>query len=73
MKPRATCRASLTACCALLLVLVGGFPWAYTPWLLGERPGSEGAGMFGTLIFIMVGVPGLALTVIAFIARKMTD
>ena len=44
-------------------------------WLLPflVSGGSEGGGMFGALIFIMVGVPGLALTLIAFVARKLSD
>lgn len=47
----------------LLMLAVGGFPWIYTSYLIGGRPGNEGAGMAGTLIFIFVGLPGLAITI----------
>lgn len=53
---------------ALLMLLVGGFPWAYTGWIVGGRPGNEGAGMLGTLLFLFVGVPGFTLTVAGLIA-----
>ena len=47
----------------LLFVAVGCFPWVYTPELTGDRrPGGEGAGLMGTIIFLFVGIPGLLLT-----------
>jgi hypothetical protein len=55
----------------LLMMLVGGFPWIYTPWLMGDRPGGEAAGMMGTLIFIFVGFPGLMLALISFFLRRL--
>ena len=48
----------------LVMLAIGGFPWAYTPWLMGTRGGDEGSGMMGTLIFICVGMPGLAATLV---------
>ncbi|MBE7561166.1 hypothetical protein HS125_20325 [bacterium] len=36
----------------LLMLLLGAFPWAYTPWLTGDRAGGESAGMLGTIIFL---------------------
>jgi len=41
------------------MLVVGAFPWAYTGLLVGGSPGNEGAGMLGTLIFLLVGIPGL--------------
>ena len=46
----------------LLMLLVGAFPWIYTPLLVGDH-GGEGSGMLGTLLFLFVGVPGLILTI----------
>ena len=46
----------------LLMLVIGGCPWLYTSYLTGGRPGNEGVGMLGTLVFIFVGLPGLALT-----------
>jgi hypothetical protein len=52
----------------LLMLAVGAYPWIYTDLLIGDRPGNEGAGMLGTLLFISVGVPGLFITILgAFI------
>jgi hypothetical protein len=51
----------------IVLLIVGGFPWIYTPYLMGTRGGDEGSGMFGTIIFILVGLPGLLMTIIGFI------
>jgi len=48
---------------AILMLLVGAFPWVYTDRLIGGRPGNEGAGMLGTLIFLFVGVPGFIAAV----------
>ena len=58
---------------ALLMLLVGAFPWAYTGWIIGGRPGNEGAGMLGTLIFLFVGVPGFALAVAGLVAGWFRD
>jgi hypothetical protein len=53
---------------ALLMLLVGVFPWAYTGWIVGGSSGNEGAGMLGTLIFLFVGLPGFILAVASLIA-----
>lgn len=53
----------------LLLLLVGGFPWIYTPLIIQDR-GMEGSGMLGTMLFIVLGLPGLALTCASFIWRE---
>jgi hypothetical protein len=52
----------------LLMLVAGAFPWAYTGWLVGGRPGNEGAGMLGTLLFLFVGIPGFTLTVVGLLA-----
>lgn len=57
----------------VLLCLVGLFPWAYTPALMGDRPDGEGAGMMGTMIFIYVGLPGLALLAISLLAGRRRE
>ncbi len=58
----------------LIFLAVGGFPWVYTPTLTGDlRPGGEGAGLMGTIIFLFVGIPGLLLTMAGcrrFLKRK---
>ena len=46
----------------LVMLVVGGFPWLYTPALMHDLPNGEAAGMLGTLIFMFVGTPGLMLT-----------
>jgi len=53
----------------LVMLAVGIFPWAYTPWLVGDRPGGEGAGMLGTIIFLTVGLPGVLVTIVGFLWR----
>lgn len=45
----------------LAMLLVGGFPWAYTPLFFGSQ-NEEAWGMIGTIIFLLVGLPGLAVT-----------
>jgi hypothetical protein len=50
-----------------LMLLLGIFPWFYTHYLTGGRPGEESAGMLGILIFMLVGLPGLALVLTAVI------
>ena len=45
----------------LLMLLLGACPWVYTDLLIGDRPGNEGAGMLGMLLFLFVGVPGLGV------------
>ena len=54
----------------LLMLVVGGLPWVYTPYITGNR--QESAGMLGTCIFIYVGLPGIASTVagMVLIARN---
>jgi hypothetical protein len=51
----------------LIMLVIGAFPWLYTPWLMGTRGGDEGSGMMGTMIFLFVGIPGLLLTILGFI------
>jgi hypothetical protein len=58
---------------ALLMLLVGVFPWAYTGRIVGGSPGNEGAGMLGTLIFLFVGVPGFTLAVVGLIAGWLSE
>jgi len=53
----------------LFMLLIGGFPWIYTDMLVGGRPGNEGSGMLGTILFILVGLPGLAVTVTALFLK----
>ena len=53
----------------LVMLVVGVFPWVYTEWLTGDRPGGESAGMLGTLLFVLVGVPGLVLTAAGVVLR----
>jgi hypothetical protein len=52
----------------IIMLIVGAFPWAYTPLLIGDG-GMEGSGMLGTLIFLFVGLPGLVLTLLALTLR----
>ena len=47
----------------LIMLAIGGFPWMYTPYLLGLKGGNEGSGMMGTIIFILIGLPGLVTTI----------
>ena len=48
----------------LVLVAVGGFPWAYTPMLTEDQPGGEAAIVTGTFVFVLVGLPGILLTIV---------
>ena len=57
-------------CTGLVLLLIGGFPWAYTPYLTGDRSGGEAAGMLGTVLFIFAGLPGLAICIVAGLLRR---
>ncbi len=56
----------------LILLAIGGFPWLYTPLFFGKMPlaTDEGSGMLGTVLFLSVGLPGLAITFAAWIGRK---
>jgi hypothetical protein len=47
----------------LIMLLLGVFPWAYTPYIIEDR-GGEGSGMLGTLIFIFAAPTGLLLTLL---------
>jgi hypothetical protein len=47
----------------LILLLVGGYPWIYTPFSFGHD-NEEAWGMLGTIIFLLVGMPGVAVTAI---------
>ena len=50
----------------LLMLVVGIFPWIYTPYFFNGRS-NEGSGMMGTLIFLMVGIPGIILTILGLL------
>jgi hypothetical protein len=50
----------------LLMLLAGGFPWLYTPLFTGGKS-NQASGMIGTLIFMLVGLPGLVVTAIGLI------
>jgi uncharacterized protein YqgC (DUF456 family) len=49
----------------LLMLVIGGCPWLYTPYLIGGGRDNEGAGMLGMIIFIFVGLPGLVVSLVA--------
>ena len=51
----------------IVLVVIGAYPWMYTSHIVGGQPGNEAAGMLGTIIFILIGIPGIVLTLIAVI------
>ena len=42
----------------LPMLVIGATSWFYTPLIIGGNPNNEGAGMLGTLIFILIGIPG---------------
>ena len=42
----------------LPMLVIGATSWFYTPLIIGGSPNNEGAGMLGTLIFILIGIPG---------------
>jgi hypothetical protein len=50
----------------LLMLLVGGCPWLYTPLFTGGKS-NQASGMFGTVIFLLVGLPGLTVTAIGLV------
>jgi hypothetical protein len=52
----------------LIMLILGGFPWIYTPLIIRDG-GMEGSGMLGTIIFILVGLPGLIVTVLSLLMR----
>ena len=45
----------------LTMLLIGGIPWAYTRLIFGSA-NEEAWGMIGTIIFLFIGLPGLAVT-----------
>jgi hypothetical protein len=54
----------------LVLLLIGGCPWVYTPLFFGGELGGEvntSSGMFGTLIFLRIGLPGPLITAVGLI------
>ena len=55
-------RATLTV--GLLMLVVGGFPGVYTHYLTGGRPGNEGAGLMVSIIYIIIGLPGVLITLV---------
>lgn len=54
----------------LLMVLIGGCPWLYTPYFFSGTSDTS-SGMIGTIIFLMIGLPGLAVLAIGFINLVM--
>jgi hypothetical protein len=50
----------------LLMLVAGGCPWLYTPLLTGGES-NQASGMLGTVIFVLVGLPGLAVAAIGLI------
>lgn len=52
-----------------VMLAIGGFPWLYTWLLVGGRPSNEAAGMLGTIIFIIVGLPGMVLVLTSLALR----
>ena len=70
--PGATSFSSWTVLATgLIMLTVGAFPWVYTPMLTSDRPGGESAGMLGTIICLLVGVPGLILTVVGGVMKLL--
>ena len=57
----------------VVMLAAGVFPWAYTPYLTGGRSGNEGAGMLGTLLFMLVGVPGLLVALLGIFLGGLTS
>jgi hypothetical protein len=53
----------------LVMLVIGACPWLYTSFIVGGRPGNEGAGMLGTIIFILIGLPGFAITLAGLLLR----
>lgn len=58
---------------AFVMLFLGACPWLYTDYLVGGRPGNEGSGMLGTIIFILVGVPGFILTIVGLVAGWLAE
>ena len=50
----------------LVMLLLGGCPWLYTPLFTGGESNSS-SGLLGTVIFLLIGLPGLAVTAIGLI------
>ena len=50
----------------LVMLLIGGCPWVYTPLLTGGEQ-NQASGMLGTLIFLGIGLPGLGVFLIGLI------
>ncbi|MEJ7638042.1 MAG: hypothetical protein WKF75_08700, partial [Singulisphaera sp.] len=48
----------------LVLLLVGGCPWIYTPLFYGGETHPQASGMLGFLIFLFIGLPGLIITAV---------
>jgi hypothetical protein len=55
----------------LTMLLVGGFHWAYNPLIFGLQH-EEACGMVGTIIFLLNGLPGLAVTGICVLRQWMS-
>lgn len=53
----------------LVCVVLGGFPWIYTPLLTGRRAGSAASTLLGALIFLVMGLPGVVLAVVGLLTR----
>ena len=55
----------------ILLLLIGGCPWTYTPYLVNGKADSA-SGMIGTIIFLMIGVPGVIITLVGLVNMRST-
>jgi hypothetical protein len=62
---RKVIRSKVVAVVGLLLLLIGGCPWVYTPLFYGGENSSSG--MMGTMIFLLVGLPGLTVAIIGLV------
>jgi len=53
----------------LVMLLVGGFPWLYTPLFFGGESNSS-SGMLGTIIWLFIGLPGLIIAAIGLVNMR---
>lgn len=54
----------------LLMLLIGGCPWLYTPFLFNGVSDTS-SGLLGTIIFLLIGFPGLAVTAVGLVNLAM--
>ena len=55
----------------LVMLALGASAWWWIPPVTGYRPGGESAGMLGTIVFLLLGLPGLGLIVAAITRRSV--